>query len=292
MALYQPQGCTYYSPAQQQQQQQQQPVPLRRPKAAIPILPPPDNLQNQNIRQRSRSGQHTQSQDQQQQQQIQQQQQQQEQLVQQQLQQHQQQLIQEQQQELEKQQQQQQQRQQQQQQEQQPQQQEQKQQQQQQQTESNSEQAVIKSVEVTTAEIISKVEPVVNDSAIPSINTKDNLDEKLKSVTIEEKPVIAIEENIPELVVLETDVEKKETSTKVISDMEDKTTVPTVTEAADNLTAIIEEVKKAHSVVESNIVLASEKADEILTKTTELVSEKIESDCGIKESAVIEEAAA
>ncbi|XP_033226650.1 protein CASC3-like isoform X2 [Belonocnema kinseyi] len=39
--LFQPQGCTYYSPAQQHQQQQ----PVRRPKAAIPILPPPDNQQ-------------------------------------------------------------------------------------------------------------------------------------------------------------------------------------------------------------------------------------------------------
>ncbi|XP_012526151.1 protein CASC3 isoform X3 [Monomorium pharaonis] len=43
--LFQPQGCTYYSPAQQQQQQQQT-APLRRPKAAIPILPPPDNQQS------------------------------------------------------------------------------------------------------------------------------------------------------------------------------------------------------------------------------------------------------
>ncbi|XP_068972200.1 protein CASC3 isoform X2 [Bombus flavifrons] len=40
--LFQPQGCTYYSPAQQQQQQQQS-APMRRPKAAIPILPPPEN---------------------------------------------------------------------------------------------------------------------------------------------------------------------------------------------------------------------------------------------------------
>ncbi|KAH0567013.1 protein CASC3-like isoform X1 [Cotesia glomerata] len=40
--LYQPQGCTYYSPAQQPQQVPQI-APLRRPKAAIPILPPPDN---------------------------------------------------------------------------------------------------------------------------------------------------------------------------------------------------------------------------------------------------------
>ncbi|KAJ8669371.1 hypothetical protein QAD02_000630 [Eretmocerus hayati] len=38
VGLYQPQGCTYYSPVQQQQQA----APLRRPKAAIPILPPPD----------------------------------------------------------------------------------------------------------------------------------------------------------------------------------------------------------------------------------------------------------
>ncbi|XP_066601229.1 protein CASC3-like [Prorops nasuta] len=44
--LFQPQGCTYYSPAQQQQQQQQS-APFRRPKAAIPILPPPDNQQHQ-----------------------------------------------------------------------------------------------------------------------------------------------------------------------------------------------------------------------------------------------------
>ncbi|XP_043478384.1 protein CASC3-like isoform X2 [Leptopilina heterotoma] len=42
--LFQPQGCTYYSPAQQHQQQQQQ-QPVRRPTAAIPILPPPDNQQ-------------------------------------------------------------------------------------------------------------------------------------------------------------------------------------------------------------------------------------------------------
>ncbi|XP_024884102.1 protein CASC3 isoform X2 [Temnothorax curvispinosus] len=47
--LYQPQGCTYYSPAQQQQQA----VPLRRPKAAIPILPPPDNQQSGRGRGRS-----------------------------------------------------------------------------------------------------------------------------------------------------------------------------------------------------------------------------------------------
>ncbi|XP_034947916.1 protein CASC3 isoform X2 [Chelonus insularis] len=40
--LYQPQGCTYYSPAQQPQQPPQN-APPRRPKAAIPILPPPDN---------------------------------------------------------------------------------------------------------------------------------------------------------------------------------------------------------------------------------------------------------
>lgn len=42
--LFQPQGCTYYSPAQQQQQQQQS-APVRRPKAAIPILPPPEQVQ-------------------------------------------------------------------------------------------------------------------------------------------------------------------------------------------------------------------------------------------------------
>ncbi|XP_011639579.1 protein CASC3 isoform X1 [Pogonomyrmex barbatus] len=50
--LFQPQGCTYYSPAQQQQQQQQV-VPPRRPKAAIPILPPPDNQQSGRGRGRS-----------------------------------------------------------------------------------------------------------------------------------------------------------------------------------------------------------------------------------------------
>lgn len=50
--MYQPQGCTYYSPAQQQQQQQQA-APLRRPKAAIPILPPPDNQQSSRGRGRS-----------------------------------------------------------------------------------------------------------------------------------------------------------------------------------------------------------------------------------------------
>lgn len=51
--LFQPQGCTYYSPAQQQQQQQQS-APMRRPKAAIPILPPPEN-QHQTSRGRGRS---------------------------------------------------------------------------------------------------------------------------------------------------------------------------------------------------------------------------------------------
>ncbi|RLU20263.1 hypothetical protein DMN91_006870 [Ooceraea biroi] len=51
--LFQPQGCTYYSPAQQQQQQQQQAAPIRRPKAAIPILPPPDNQQGGRGRGRS-----------------------------------------------------------------------------------------------------------------------------------------------------------------------------------------------------------------------------------------------
>lgn len=50
--LFQPQGCTYYSPVQQQQQQQQT-APLRRPKAAIPILPPPDNQQSGRGRGRS-----------------------------------------------------------------------------------------------------------------------------------------------------------------------------------------------------------------------------------------------
>lgn len=48
--LFQPQGCTYYSPAQQQQQS----APLRRPKAAIPILPPPEN-QHQTGKGRGRS---------------------------------------------------------------------------------------------------------------------------------------------------------------------------------------------------------------------------------------------
>ncbi|XP_076765950.1 CASC3 exon junction complex subunit isoform X2 [Xylocopa sonorina] len=43
--LFQPQGCTYYSPAHQQQQQQQS-APVRRPKAAIPILPPPEQYQS------------------------------------------------------------------------------------------------------------------------------------------------------------------------------------------------------------------------------------------------------
>ncbi|XP_031845556.1 CASC3 exon junction complex subunit isoform X2 [Nomia melanderi] len=52
--LFQPQGCTYYSPAQQQQQQQQS-APMRRPKAAIPILPPPDNQQHQSTKGRGRS---------------------------------------------------------------------------------------------------------------------------------------------------------------------------------------------------------------------------------------------
>ncbi|XP_078037577.1 CASC3 exon junction complex subunit isoform X2 [Augochlora pura] len=52
--LFQPQGCTYYSPAQQQQQQQQS-APMRRPKAAIPILPPPDNQQHQSGKGRGRS---------------------------------------------------------------------------------------------------------------------------------------------------------------------------------------------------------------------------------------------
>ncbi|XP_076655665.1 CASC3 exon junction complex subunit isoform X1 [Halictus rubicundus] len=52
--LFQPQGCTYYSPAQQQQQQQQS-APMRRPKAAIPILPPPDNQQQQGSKGRGRS---------------------------------------------------------------------------------------------------------------------------------------------------------------------------------------------------------------------------------------------
>ncbi|XP_012283805.1 protein CASC3 isoform X2 [Orussus abietinus] len=50
--LFQPQGCTYYSPSQQQQQASL----LRRPKAAIPILPPPDN-QNHSSRGRGRSAQ-------------------------------------------------------------------------------------------------------------------------------------------------------------------------------------------------------------------------------------------
>ncbi|XP_032665459.1 protein CASC3-like isoform X2 [Odontomachus brunneus] len=50
--LFQPQGCTYYSPAQQQQQQAQT-APMRRPKAAIPILPPPDNQQSSRGRGRS-----------------------------------------------------------------------------------------------------------------------------------------------------------------------------------------------------------------------------------------------
>ncbi|EFN76144.1 protein CASC3 isoform X2 [Harpegnathos saltator] len=50
--LFQPQGCTYYSPAQQQQQQAQT-APIRRPKAAIPILPPPDNQQSGRGRGRS-----------------------------------------------------------------------------------------------------------------------------------------------------------------------------------------------------------------------------------------------
>ncbi|KAK0090034.1 hypothetical protein PV325_003847 [Microctonus aethiopoides] len=52
--LFQPQGCTYYNPAQQPPQQPQS-APLRRPKAAIPILPPPDNTQHhQNGRGRGR----------------------------------------------------------------------------------------------------------------------------------------------------------------------------------------------------------------------------------------------
>ncbi|XP_076174148.1 CASC3 exon junction complex subunit isoform X2 [Ptiloglossa arizonensis] len=54
--LFQPQGCTYYSPAQQQQQS----APMRRPKAAIPILPPPDN-QHQSSRGRGRSTQQQQT---------------------------------------------------------------------------------------------------------------------------------------------------------------------------------------------------------------------------------------
>ncbi|EGI68639.1 PREDICTED: protein CASC3 isoform X2 [Acromyrmex echinatior] len=58
--LFQPQGCTYYSPAQQQQQQQQA-APLRRPKAAIPILPPPDNQQSGRGRGRSTQYQNNQS---------------------------------------------------------------------------------------------------------------------------------------------------------------------------------------------------------------------------------------
>jgi len=58
--LFQPQGCTYYSPAQQQQQQQQV-APLRRPKAAIPILPPPDNQQSGRGRGRSTQYQNNQS---------------------------------------------------------------------------------------------------------------------------------------------------------------------------------------------------------------------------------------
>lgn len=49
--MFQPQGCTYYSPAQQQQQS----APMRRPKAAIPILPPPENQQHQTGRGRGRS---------------------------------------------------------------------------------------------------------------------------------------------------------------------------------------------------------------------------------------------
>ncbi|XP_015109022.1 protein CASC3 isoform X2 [Diachasma alloeum] len=53
--LFQPQGCTYYNPAQQPPQQQQA-APVRRPKAAIPILPPPDNSQyHQGSRGRGRS---------------------------------------------------------------------------------------------------------------------------------------------------------------------------------------------------------------------------------------------
>ncbi|KAG5325679.1 CASC3 protein, partial [Pseudoatta argentina] len=55
--LFQPQGCTYYSPAQQQQQA----APLRRPKAAIPILPPPDNQQSGRGRGRSTQYQNNQS---------------------------------------------------------------------------------------------------------------------------------------------------------------------------------------------------------------------------------------
>ncbi|XP_012152846.2 CASC3 exon junction complex subunit isoform X2 [Megachile rotundata] len=58
--LFQPQGCTYYSPAQQQQQQQQS-APIRRPKAAIPILPPPENQQHQTGRGRGRSTQQAQN---------------------------------------------------------------------------------------------------------------------------------------------------------------------------------------------------------------------------------------
>ncbi|XP_063990245.1 protein CASC3 isoform X2 [Diachasmimorpha longicaudata] len=53
--LFQPQGCTYYNPAQQPPQQQQA-APVRRPKAAIPILPPPDSNQyHQGSRGRGRS---------------------------------------------------------------------------------------------------------------------------------------------------------------------------------------------------------------------------------------------
>ncbi|XP_058792026.1 protein CASC3-like isoform X2 [Phymastichus coffea] len=313
VGLYQPQGCTYYSPAQQQQQQQQQPVPLRRPKAAIPILPPPDNLQNPGVRVSNR-GVHAQQDHQQQlqqeqlvQQQLQQQQQQQEQLVQQQLQQHQQQLIQEQQQELQAQQERQLQQErlllkereekllkvqqekilkEQQEKEQQQQLIKQKQQDQteQKQTvepsdESLKDDMVYQSVtEQLVEEAIDVDRKVDVEKAVSGASDiKADFEEKLNTGYPEVSFVKSMEEKIVETpIIKELEVEKKDVLSKI------KTVIP------DVVAAVIDE----KTTIEAEIIATSEESKDLPTQTSELVNVKSETDCSVKESTVIEEAAA
>lgn len=167
-----------------------------------------------------------------------------------------------------------------------------------QQSDDNSNQKLTEPAVVATTENIDGVKPVETDELKVSNDTKIDLEEKLNRLPSAEKPVVTVEEKVQAPIVVEAEVEKKETLTKVevvVSNVvEDK--VETVVKEAPAVVPAVEEAKTeipaSNCILEETAIIVNNKAEDLASKTAELVSSKSETDCSIKESAVIEEAAA
>lgn len=142
------------------------------------------------------------------------------------------------------------------------------------------------------------VKPVESDELKVSNDTKIDLEEKLNCLPSVEEPAVTAEEKVQAPIVVEAEVEKKEILTKV------EVVLPNVVEdevetAVKETPAVVPAVEEAKTeipvsncIVEDTAIIVNNKAEELASKTAELVSSKSETDCSIKESAVIEEAAA